>query len=376
VVTTIAGSGEASYADSTGTNASFIAPSGIVLTTNSNIYVADSGNYRIRMVTPGGVVTTLAGNELSGFANGIGSNALFNNPYSLTIDQGGNILVSDYGNHRIRKISFPNGIIPNGGMVTTIAGYGGNGFSNGIGVGAYFNCPVGITINSGGDIFVADSANNMIRKLTLGSRPRWEYVAFCKDGGAHTLCLTSYNGQQWKYSLEGTSDKGFNGITSGFTGTYVALYIDSVKGQFVDFYVSTDDAQTWTSVTAPIQGILRGITYGPTGGYVAVGDTDINGGTDSLLLRSSDGIGWTGDTGPIGATIMDVAYGPIGGYVAVGYLGDDSIYLTSSNGESWTGGTGPIQATLTGITYGPRCLSMSYWSISYPSLSPSPQASR
>jgi hypothetical protein len=107
VVTTLAGSGNAAYADGTGTNASFNSPMGVGLDATGNAYVADSGNHRIRKVTPAGVVTTLAGSGNAAYADGTGTNASFNSPDGVAIDASGNIYTADTYNHRIRKITLP-----------------------------------------------------------------------------------------------------------------------------------------------------------------------------------------------------------------------------------------------------------------------------
>ncbi|MBG6129080.1 sugar lactone lactonase YvrE [Aquimarina sp. EL_43] len=157
VVTTFAGS-TFGYADGTGTAAQFNAPYDIAIDANDNLYIADSNNNRIRKITPAGVVTTLAGSGISGSANGTGTAARFNGPRGVAVDASGNVYVSDYGNHRIRKVT-PTGV------VTNLAG-GSPGFADGTGLNARFNHPSGLTVNSNGDIYVCDNANHRVRKIT------------------------------------------------------------------------------------------------------------------------------------------------------------------------------------------------------------------
>jgi RHS repeat-associated protein len=159
VVSTLAGSGIAGYQDGAGSTARFVYPSGVAVDASGNVYVTDRDNHRIRKITPSGVVSTLAGSGSIGSANGTGTAASFNTPTGLTIDQSGNLYVSDYSNHRIRKIT-PSGV------VSTYAGTGSMGFSNGSALSATFRRPHGLTMDSQGNLYVADRDNYAIRKIS------------------------------------------------------------------------------------------------------------------------------------------------------------------------------------------------------------------
>lgn len=164
-VTTLAGlAGYYGSANGSGTNALFNGPEGVALDNGGNVYVADSGNNTIRKITPAGIVSTLAGSPgIIGSTDGTGTNALFNQPAGVAVDSLTNVYVADYGNHTIRKIS-------PAAAVTTLAGSAGNfGSSNGFGASAQFYQPEGVAVDSLGNIYVADTANNMIRKITAGS---------------------------------------------------------------------------------------------------------------------------------------------------------------------------------------------------------------
>ncbi|WP_235025407.1 NHL repeat-containing protein [Caballeronia terrestris] len=162
VVTTLAGTpGVSGAADGSGAAARFSYPFGIAADRAGNVYVADSGNNTIRKITPAGVVTTLAGTAgVSGIADGSGAAAQFHIPSGIAADRAGNLYVADKSSHTIRKITAA-------GMVTTLAGTPGvDGSADGSGTAARFSYPVGIAADRAGNVYVADSGNHTIRKIT------------------------------------------------------------------------------------------------------------------------------------------------------------------------------------------------------------------
>jgi uncharacterized repeat protein (TIGR03803 family) len=162
-ITTFVGNPTAGSADGTGAAASFNGPEGLALDIAGNLYIADAGNSTIRKVTPAGVVTTFAGAAGQvGITNGTGTNARFSEPCALCFDPAGNLIVADRGNHMIRKIT-------PAGVVTTLAGKAdAAGHKEGSGIAAQFDTPSGITYDPVlKALFVADSLNRVIRKVTL-----------------------------------------------------------------------------------------------------------------------------------------------------------------------------------------------------------------
>jgi hypothetical protein len=162
VITTLAGlAGSSGSTDGTGSAARFSSPRGGAVDSAGNVYVADSGNNTIRKVTPAGGVTTLAGLVgSSGSADGTGSVARFNSPLGVAVDSAGNVYVADSGNNSIRKVT------PAGG-VTTLAGLAGSsGSADGTGSAARFNSPRGVAVDSAGNVYVGDRINDTIRKVT------------------------------------------------------------------------------------------------------------------------------------------------------------------------------------------------------------------
>ncbi|MDF2432365.1 MAG: hypothetical protein JWP44_1996 [Mucilaginibacter sp.] len=206
VVTTLAGSGNAGSADGMGSSATFSSPRGLAADVAGNIYVADQGNNLVRKITAAGLVTTvagngklttfntptgvgvdaagnlyvtekdgniikkinsagvvtiIAGNGSSGFTNGTGAAATFNYPRELRIDGSGNVYVTEQQNNDVRMIT-------PAGVVTTLAGNGHLGMSDGIGTAATFGGPIGLAIDSKGNLYTADNWSSAIRKITLG----------------------------------------------------------------------------------------------------------------------------------------------------------------------------------------------------------------
>jgi streptogramin lyase len=181
-VTTIAGSaGNYGTNDGSGTNARFNGPYGVSVDNSGNVFVADTGNHAIRKLTPSGtnwMVSTIAGLAgSSGSANG--SNAGFKFPMGISMDNSGNIYVADEGNHDIRKLT----PIGTNWTVSTIAGSTNSGFNDGTNSSAQFGQPFGITVNNNGTVFVADQYYNTIRQLTP-SGANWVVTTIAGLGGS------------------------------------------------------------------------------------------------------------------------------------------------------------------------------------------------
>jgi sugar lactone lactonase YvrE len=153
-VRTIAGNGITGLVNGNADQAEFFSPSGIALDKQGNIYVGD--DHQVRMISSNGHVSTYAGSATAGFRDGSAAQAMFNSIIDLVIDQDGNLFLTD--DIRIREVDTH-------GNVTTIAG-STTGYADGDGLNAKFSSPAGLTIDKNGNLFVADVNNNRIRKIT------------------------------------------------------------------------------------------------------------------------------------------------------------------------------------------------------------------
>jgi uncharacterized protein (TIGR03437 family) len=167
-LTVLAGNGTAAFAGDGGraTAASFNTPLGLVLDSAGNIYIADSGNKRIRKVNGAdGTISTFAGNGFYRFAGdgGPAASAVLSSPQGMTLDAAGNLYIADTGNNRVRKVT-PSGII------TTVAGNGTPGFSGdgGPAVNAELSSPVAVVVDNSGNLYIADLGNGRVRKVSGG----------------------------------------------------------------------------------------------------------------------------------------------------------------------------------------------------------------
>ncbi len=245
-VSTFAGSPSAGSANGPAFSARFYNPRNVAVDGSSNLYVADTQNSVIRKITPLGVVSVLAGTPgVSGSVDGPGITALFSGPQGIAVDNAGNVYVADTGNHTIRKVS-------SGGSVVTLAGLAGNpGNADGTGTGAHFYNPEGVAVDGSGNVYVADTWNHTIRKITAGG------VSSTLAGLAGTF--GTFDGT--------TSGARFNGPTGvavdGSGNVYVADYNNHTVRKVTAAGVTTTLAG-WAGIWGNTDG-SNALFFGPSG---------------------------------------------------------------------------------------------------------------
>ncbi|PIB35276.1 hypothetical protein BFP72_07625 [Reichenbachiella sp. 5M10] len=262
-VTTFAGSGDNENVDGNGLNASFISPRGLTIDAAGNLYVTSFYGHAVRKITPDRDVTTLAGSGTAGNTDDNGTSASFNEPAGIAVDGSGNLYVADNRNHKIRKISTD-------GDVTTLAGSGNPGSTDENGTSASFNNPIGVAVDAAGSVYVADQVNHKIRKISK----YYELSGSATDQlGDHNVTLTASDGKG------GTATQSFVlKVAKGRAiGTGNILYVDkNVSGgdergsSWINAVPELADALVWakdnyddTWATTPLKIYVAKGTYKP-----------------------------------------------------------------------------------------------------------------
>jgi sugar lactone lactonase YvrE len=164
VITTVAGNGTSGFSGDGGvaTSAQLNQPTGIALDAVGNMFIADGGNFRVRKVTPGGAIDTVAGGGVGGFTGdgGQATSAKLNRPLGVALDRAGNLFIADYENERVRKVM-------TGGIINTVAGGGTHGLGDGgPATAAWLHNPAGVAVDAAGNLFIAETWSSRVRKVT------------------------------------------------------------------------------------------------------------------------------------------------------------------------------------------------------------------
>ncbi|MGF7074118.1 gliding motility-associated C-terminal domain-containing protein [Mucilaginibacter sp. R-33] len=233
------GNGNGGWDDGQGAAATVYEPDALLSDAAGNIYFSDQASHLIRKITPGGLVTTIAGvPHMPGFVNGAGTVARFASPRGLTIDNDGNIYVADEANNRIRKIT-PTG------EVSTYAGSGTRGFQNGQAGSASFNTPTAVALDNAGNLYVSDSGNSAIRKITPAGvvstfATGFNFPRELRVDGTGNIYINEHNGNTVKRIssngavtiIAGGGKKDANGVSAILSGP-LGLAMDGKGNLFV-----------------------------------------------------------------------------------------------------------------------------------------------
>ncbi len=307
VVTTVAGlAGSSGAVDGTNSVARFYHPSAVALDTNGNIYVADAYNYTIRQIRPlagtnNWAVTTIAGAAgVSGYLDGVGTNAHFSGyalanegPSGLTVDLAGNIYVSDSLSTAIRKI-----VLTGTNWVVSTIGGPGSGSADGSGSAALFQYPMGMSVDNTGNLYVADTPNNTIRKgifTQLGVANPVTYSHPAMNGALQVTLLPPQANGQWRFPWEVTWHN------SGFTATGLAAGNYPVEFRSLSGWLAIPSSLTTTN---PAAVAASGVSQVTNNYYPTALPSDANTAAGSLTVylgaNPPSGAGWRflGDTTP------------------------------------------------------------------------------
>jgi sugar lactone lactonase YvrE len=256
-VSPVAGqAGSSGSADGNGSAARFSSPEGVAVDNSGNLYIADTNNHTIRKIAPSGAVSTLAGFAgTSGTSDGVGSGARFQFPSDLAVDGSGNLYVADTDNHTIR-------IVSPAGVVGTVAGQAGfSGSTDGTGSSTRFYYPAGVAVDGSGNVYVADTNNNSIRISGLFSGPviTTQPQSQTVNVGANVSFSVSATGvpaptYQWQFNgtvIAGATGATFslNNVQTTNAGTYTVIVTNSVSST-----TSNGASLTVNTVTATLSG--------------------------------------------------------------------------------------------------------------------------
>jgi RHS repeat-associated protein len=318
IIDTVAGNGTAGHSGDGGaaTSAELNEPFGVAVDTAGNIYIADNGNNRIRKVTASsGDISTVAGNEICGYSGdgGPAASAELCEPYRVSVDTAGNLYIADRGNNRIRKVTASTGDI------STVAGNGTQGYSGdgGAATSAELHGPIDVAVDTAGNIYIADYGNNRIRKVTVSTGDISTVAGngtqgYSGDGGAATSAELYYAVGVAVDAADNIyiADSGNNRVrkVTSATGIISTVAGDGTAGYSGDGGAATS-AELWTDTSVAVDtagniyivdcnnkrirmvtaytGVISTVIWNGTTGYSgdggAASSAELNGGYDVAL---------------------------------------------------------------------------------------------
>ncbi len=357
LVTTVAGqNGVSGSADGTGTNALFNLPQGIAVDGATNLYVADTANHTIRKITPSGVVSTLAGLAgSSGTNNATGGSARFYEPEGIAVNSAGSLIyVGDTWNHGVRQITSL-------GAVTTLAGtLGTPGTNNGAALSAQFNNPQGIAVDSAGNVYVGDTGNQVVRKIAAGGAVTmlagsfgnfgtnngtttaaqfWDPQGVSLDGATNVYVADSFNNTIRKITPAGvvTTLAGAPGVSGSADGAVVVARFSHPQGVAAD---AAGNVYVADSGNGTIRKIVAGPVVSTLAGSASVGSADGAGTSARFFGPSSTAIDASGNAYVADAGNNTIRFVTSAGVVST-FAGSAGVAGTNDGGGAAARFSGP-----------------------------------
>jgi len=316
IITTVAGSGTSGYSGDGGpaSNAQLASPTGVAVDSVGNLYIADQYNFRIRKVSPGGVITTVAGTGALGYSGdgGPATSAQLYLPAGVAVDSGGNLYIADQHNSRVRKVS-PSGII------TTIAGNGTSGYSGdgGPATSAQLYSPSGVAVDSTGDIYVSDSEENAVRLLQPSA------TSLLSIAKTHTGNLTQgQNGAIYTVTVS-------NGVSSGATLGTITVTETIPTGL-------TLTSMSGTGWNCSGNTCTRSDVLNPGGNYPDITATVDVASTAPAQLTNQVTVSGGGSTAATALDATTILSGPASGGPAISGVVNGADYVPGIQDGSWT----------------------------------------
>jgi hypothetical protein len=349
VITTVAGDGSYGYSGDSGAAAAaeLAAPSGVAVDGHGNLFIADSANNVVREVNHAtGVITTVAGTGVAGYSgdDGPATSALLRQPYDVAVDANGDLFIADSGNNVVRQVS-PNGLI------TTLAGNesGGYGGDKGPAVSGEMIFPQAVAADSHDDVFVADSGNNVLRKVNFAPVLGSLSLTQVTTGASYTGLIPVAGGVG---ALQLKSTTGLGALNAALNGGNVVISGTAPAAGNVSFSVSVEDGNgvtisedyTLEVNAAPTLGALtpaQAETGGSYGGSIC-----ISGGVGPYTLKSTSGLG--GLSAAVSGGNVDITgTAPGAGNVSFGVTLQDASGVTFSGTYTLTVDATPTLGALT-----------------------------
>ncbi|HEX3744639.1 MAG TPA: IPT/TIG domain-containing protein [Bryobacteraceae bacterium] len=341
-ITTFAGNGTAGFGGdgSAAGSAQLNRPQGVAVDSSGNVYVADTQNGRVRKIS-GGIITTVAGSSTQGFGGdgAVATSAALFVPIGLAVDSANNLYIADFTNNRVRKVSAATGII------TTVAGNGNSGYSGdgGPAVNAALNGPIGVAVDSNGNLYIADLNNNVVREVSGGNITTVAgdgLPGVSGDGGPATAAMV---GNPTGIAVDSAGNLYITNGSALVRKVYAGTgYITTIAGNGTRGYMGDGGSAILGELNAP-----QGIAIASNGNlYIADSGNNAvrmlaNGGYQLSIAAAANAA--SNLTGPVSGGQVVVFYGTGMGpaTLAVGAIGSNGSYPTSLAGVTVTVGGHP-----------------------------------